>query len=748
MHLKAARYVTPGCRGSTADSGQLAFGSSRSIRKRSEICSWMNGRLQLGANMSLCENFASLSTVDSTVWTTLDSQQTYNTPDRLLSTSSHNLSGRLGKLKLIELSAINLVELSVFAGEEGKVKLALAKAREAQSVLESLKAALIQDRSGPSNELDKLSRSQPVESHPMTTGVRLPELMIMVASNLADQLRRNGLLDEALDLYIKICKTNKSSSSNALFGTHSDGKYSNFRFGLNVGNVLLDMKDYNRAIKYYRITLDQISSSGQRNLKVKIMNNISLALLEFKMFPESQTSLSLLLSDNLSSKTSGNTNRPCNANHHRFGLNLAVCHYLKGDLNPILGIIKGLVNVEISHHYERVTDSGRSLGMMTTGGRGRAETNQSSQDGRAEIGDTEIETNHKLAMSSQAGLAGTNQWLASHAYLGDDRGHSSSLMRVNRMDSLSGLPSFSSSSRSQTAANDEPTSGLQVKAPNNQLVADMSPTNVEQIKNSNQPGASGTLLSIEQDRLELMINGKHNLISRSLMSTCDLIVDLDSRARLVRDNVGRDSSTSDACLKLFASSNAYQGLVHDLAINKACRMLFRTFKLNEAINLLEGIDRSIDDQRAAELDNNSSGELIGQQVGTDPRSKPTPANYSSMVCTNLCLINLLLSRFDRAIHLGQLALDLDSTNLQATINLANCYLQTQRYELAEKLYLKAIVSDRKEARYNLVLLDRRLNNPYDQLKSLTLTSINNCQRDIKPNVHYKDLISVLQLAMM
>lgn len=636
MHLQSVKY-TP-----TPLHGQPV----QSIRSRAD---WLS---QLSSTSRL-ENFATGWQPDMSVWTT---QSRHSDP--LVASNLFGLSARFARLKIAESTVINLVETSACAGESAQLELALAKARESQKVLDALKVALAQERPDSSlSAKESLVSSQLAESQPLTKGIRLTELSLMVAANLANQMRKNKQLDEALELYLQICKMKPTSS--LLLGTQTEVNYPSVRFGLNVANVLAEMGNLSKAIKYYRITLDQIAAASQRNLRLKIMSNISLALINSELLVDAQTSLSLLLSDNLLAPDS----KVCNANHHLFGLNLAICLYLRNDKQALMTTLGQLLKVGVCHHYERLIDF------------------SSPQD---DLPSSDGEPKPEVGFAS---------WSASHVQQDSTRAE-------RRSADATGTTSKSKQ--------DDSINGWRTQA-------------------------SQSMSALQEDRLESVINRKHNQIASSLMCTCNLIADLSSRTSQATSTVSSDSST---CAQLLAASSAYQTLVHDLTINDTCRTLSKHFRLDEAIGSFRAIDQLID-----RLDSARKPTVTAQYA-------PQAQVRSSLVYTNLCLINMLLGNLERAIEFGRKALKLDESNLGASINLANCYITAERYELAEEIHRHCPVNFL--VGYNSLLIDANLKSEPDQLKQSTKSIISQYQKrtfsDLK--IRSTDVTLIAQISTM
>uniref|UniRef100_A0A0N4ZCX5 TPR_REGION domain-containing protein n=1 Tax=Parastrongyloides trichosuri TaxID=131310 RepID=A0A0N4ZCX5_PARTI len=91
------------------------------------------------------------------------------------------------------------------------------------------------------------------------------DLTFTVLFNLAEQYNANGMLNEALNTYLVIVKNKMFTNAGKL--------------KINIGNIYFRKKDYVRAIKYYRMGLDQVNDL-QKDVKVKLLNNIGVSLIK------------------------------------------------------------------------------------------------------------------------------------------------------------------------------------------------------------------------------------------------------------------------------------------------------------------------------------------------------------------------------------------------------------------------------------------------------------------------------------
>ncbi|KAK6018631.1 tetratricopeptide repeat protein [Ostertagia ostertagi] len=129
------------------------------------------------------------------------------------------------KCKEMEQRVMDMLKESVFAAEKRSLKEALDKAKEAGR----RERAVVKYR----------EQQDVVESMNI-------DLTFTVLFNLAQQYMANDMANEALNTYQIIVKNKMFPNSG--------------RLKVNIGNIYFKKKDYNKAIKYYRMALDQVPS--------------------------------------------------------------------------------------------------------------------------------------------------------------------------------------------------------------------------------------------------------------------------------------------------------------------------------------------------------------------------------------------------------------------------------------------------------------------------------------------------------
>uniref|UniRef100_A0A915PX99 Uncharacterized protein n=1 Tax=Setaria digitata TaxID=48799 RepID=A0A915PX99_9BILA len=150
----------------------------------------------------------------------------------------------------MEQKVNELLKESIFAWEKGELKLGLEKAKEAGR-----------------NERTILKMREQLS---VVEQLNL-DLTFTVLFNLAHQYMANNLLTEALNTYQMIVKNKMFVNSG--------------RLNANIANIYFKQKDYKKAIKLYRIALDQVPHS-QKSTRIKIMNNIGVSFIKCGEYDE------------------------------------------------------------------------------------------------------------------------------------------------------------------------------------------------------------------------------------------------------------------------------------------------------------------------------------------------------------------------------------------------------------------------------------------------------------------------------
>lgn len=623
------------------------------------------------------------------------------------------------KTKLLELSIIDVVEQSALAAEQGRPEVALTKAKEALNSLDLLKNLIAQDSKAHQGNNRTASLGQPV-----TTEARLFELSLMINSNLAEQLLNNHRLEESIDVYTQLCKLANSSGNSGFSSAsqHYDSRFLLHRFGLNIGNILNQMGDYQRALKYYRLTLDRMSSTGYKNLKIKLMNNISMTLVILAEQTNNQPatkdgliSMNVLLADNLLQQTNESVQKDskmtamCNGNHHRFGLNLLTCQYLLGDSKSMMETLKSLVRVDICHHYRRILDISTMIGGNTAGLRhdkGGIMQKQSNQHWRnlSRTSSHATVSTGGRTISRLARHISVNQAENNELHDGKQRTASALGAPSNRLDTHpngSGLIDHGRTEIVQDQDDHHRTLSTTLsKFGHNRLDFQHTTEGLRGMSGSSITSKTAidkeeitmqVLAGIECDRLEMMSNKQHNLTVRSLMIGCNLLIDLNRKS----SHHAKQISAFDFCSQLLSTSEMYKHLVDDLRMNNAIEMLLSgdSDRTRSALDIFKDIESRILSHHRESTNQNLS-----------------KARRSFLLELNLSLLNLIRNDYEKASKNAENATKMDQYNSNVLTNLANCHYFRNDLRAAQAIYKRALSFEPSSwpASYNLAVVTRKL----------------------------------------
>nr|XP_054753172.1 intraflagellar transport protein 88 homolog [Lytechinus pictus] len=201
------------------------------------------------------------------------------------------------KVKQLEKQVNDLIEESCFAHSRGEFTLALDKAKEAGRQERRLGSVR-----------DQLSNNEQVNL----------DLTYSVLFNLANQYEANEMFTEALTTYQVIVKNKMFSNAG--------------RLKVNMGNIYYKQRNYPKAIKYYRMALDQVPNTHKR-LKMKIMQNIANVFVKMGQYSDAVTSLEHIMAEK---------------SDHSTAFHLILCYYATGDRDKMKKTFQRLLGVEMN----------------------------------------------------------------------------------------------------------------------------------------------------------------------------------------------------------------------------------------------------------------------------------------------------------------------------------------------------------------------------------------------------------------
>uniref|UniRef100_A0A673HSD0 Intraflagellar transport 88 homolog n=1 Tax=Sinocyclocheilus rhinocerous TaxID=307959 RepID=A0A673HSD0_9TELE len=139
----------------------------------------------------------------------------------------------------------------------------------------------------------------------------------LVLFNLANQYANNDMYTEAVNTYQVIVK-------NKMFNNAG-------RLKVNMANIYFKQKNYTKAIKFYRMALDQISNAHNA-MSIKIMQNIGVVFIHMGQYSDAITSFEYIMSESPNIKT---------------GFNLILCYYAIGDRESMKKAFQKLICVPL-----------------------------------------------------------------------------------------------------------------------------------------------------------------------------------------------------------------------------------------------------------------------------------------------------------------------------------------------------------------------------------------------------------------
>ncbi|KAF8569133.1 hypothetical protein P879_02769 [Paragonimus westermani] len=200
------------------------------------------------------------------------------------------------RIKVMEKGVNQLIEESCFAAARGEITTAFEKAKEAGRK----ERVLVRQR----------------EQLGVADQINL-DLTYSVLFNLANRYTACGMYQEALNTYQAIVR-------NKLFA-HAG------RLKVNLGNIYFAQKNYTKAIKSYRMGLDQLPNT-HKLMRIKIMQNIGLTFVKLGQFSDAITSFEHIMQEEPDAKT---------------GFNLILCYFVTGDRNKMKYAFQQLLRVDL-----------------------------------------------------------------------------------------------------------------------------------------------------------------------------------------------------------------------------------------------------------------------------------------------------------------------------------------------------------------------------------------------------------------
>ena len=220
------------------------------------------------------------------------------------------------KLKQLERKVNTLLEESILAASRSEFTVALDKAKEAAAKEKQL-----------NRQKERYSSSTSANETIVSAN---NDLTFSVLFNLALQYTNCEMYIEANNLYSSLVKNRSFVNAEKL--------------KLNIGVIHFLEGNYSKAIKFFRMALDQVHNN-QKEMRMKIMKNVGLAFIKLNQYTDAITSFEYIMSE-----------KP----DHRTALHLIVCHYAIGDKESM----KKTFNELITLHTSRGKKSGDQLAQL------------------------------------------------------------------------------------------------------------------------------------------------------------------------------------------------------------------------------------------------------------------------------------------------------------------------------------------------------------------------------------------------
>ncbi|XP_048834730.1 intraflagellar transport protein 88 homolog isoform X2 [Brienomyrus brachyistius] len=200
------------------------------------------------------------------------------------------------KIKILEKKVNDLIEESCIANVRGDLQLALEKAKDAGRKERTLVRQ--RDQTGTADHINL-------------------DLTYSVLFNLANQYGNNDMFPEALNTYQVIVKNKMFTNAG--------------RLKVNMANIYFKQKNYPKAIKFYRMALDQISNT-HKDMRIKIMQNIGVVFIRMGQYSDAISSFEHIMTESPNIRT---------------GFNLILCYYAIGDRERMKKAFQKLIYVPL-----------------------------------------------------------------------------------------------------------------------------------------------------------------------------------------------------------------------------------------------------------------------------------------------------------------------------------------------------------------------------------------------------------------
>lgn len=166
-------------------------------------------------------------------------------------------------------------------------------------------------------------------------------LFLQVLFNLANLYYKSEMFIEALNTYTLMTKNKMFPNVN--------------RLKINMGNIYFQLGLFSKAIKMYRMALDQVPGN-QKELRLKITHNIAVLFVKMGQYSDAATSLEFIMGEK-GGIFQFKKNFPVEKTLNFFpdvksGLHLVLCYYALGDTEKMKKAFQYLLDVPIDFNDE------------------------------------------------------------------------------------------------------------------------------------------------------------------------------------------------------------------------------------------------------------------------------------------------------------------------------------------------------------------------------------------------------------
>ncbi|CAG2174685.1 unnamed protein product, partial [Oppiella nova] len=229
------------------------------------------------------------------------------------------------KIKQLEKKINDLLEESVFAAQRLEMSTALERAKDCVQKERSLsrmkEGSGLAETIAPNSDLTFAALFNLAVQY-TNADMCYSDLTFAALFNLAVQYTNADMYSEAINTYQSIIKNRTFTNTG--------------RLKLNIGNIYFKQNNYPKAIKFFRMALDQIPNI-QKDLRLKIMHNIGLSFVRLNQFADAITSFEYIMSERIDTITA---------------FHLIVCSYALGDRQQMKQYFSKLLEVNAEDSFE------------------------------------------------------------------------------------------------------------------------------------------------------------------------------------------------------------------------------------------------------------------------------------------------------------------------------------------------------------------------------------------------------------